>query len=153
MCSEHRRVEVGEQHADGEQPGLSALTSAPRNQAKPTAAIRSPKRLSGRRHQANSPVPMNDQPTKRNVTDSTAVGLSWSEASPSASADRPTTTPSSATSPSARRRPIMGPEQLLHALAGELGLRHEPARARVCTSGPKSEESRLEVRITFGEPS
>ena len=29
---------------------------------KPTAVISGPKRLSGRRYQANSPVPMNDQP-------------------------------------------------------------------------------------------
>ena len=32
------------------------------HQVKPTAAIRAPKLLSGRRYQANSPVPMNDQP-------------------------------------------------------------------------------------------
>ena len=44
-------------------PGMSEVVSADRNQTKPTAVISAPKRFSGRRHQANSPVPMNDQPT------------------------------------------------------------------------------------------
>ena len=41
---------------------LSDSTSAPANHAKPTAVISSPKRFSGRRHQANTPVPMKLSP-------------------------------------------------------------------------------------------
>ncbi len=41
---------------------MSDSTSAPANHAKPTAVISSPKRFSGRRHQANTPVPMKLSP-------------------------------------------------------------------------------------------
>jgi hypothetical protein len=43
----------------------SAAVSDSRKNAKPTAVMSAPKRFSGRRHQANRPTPIHDQPTNR----------------------------------------------------------------------------------------
>ena len=86
----------------------SAAVSALRKYAKPTAVISTPKRLSGRRHQANRPTPIHDQPMKMPRTAFDAFPSTWSDDRISASATSPTTTPSIATSPSARRRPLTG---------------------------------------------
>ena len=45
--------------------GWLALVAPPSRLKKPTPAIIAPKRLAGRRHQANRPVPMNDHPISR----------------------------------------------------------------------------------------
>jgi hypothetical protein len=47
-------------------------------QAKPTAVISAPVRLSGRRHHANRPVPMNDQPTSTPSAAVTPRSCTWS---------------------------------------------------------------------------
>src|SRR3954447_11286465 len=145
MCAKTAACRLASRTPTVNSHGSSALTSAPRNQAKPTAAMSRPKRLSGRRHHANRPVPTNDQPTKRKIAASRPLGLLWSDARKSASATMPAATPSSATSPSARRRLNMS-EELLHAFAGQLRLRHEAAR-------PRGVHERPEVRAvaTRGE--
>ena len=56
---------------------MSESTSAPANHAKPTAVMSSPKRFSGRRHQANTPVPMKLSPMSGPRIASTTFWSSW----------------------------------------------------------------------------
>src|SRR4051812_32127469 len=78
---------------------LAALSVCP-NQAKPTAVISGPVRLAGRRHHANSPVPMNDQPTSSSTTATSARSCSWLEPTVSVRQSTPKPAPPTA---SARR--------------------------------------------------
>jgi hypothetical protein len=86
----------------------SAALSTLRKYAKPTAVISTPKRLSGRRHHAYSPTPIHDQPRNSPSAALNAFESTWLEERTIARATSPTTTPSIATSPSARRRPVTG---------------------------------------------
>src|SRR3954469_11201457 len=74
---------------------LAALSVCP-NQAKPTPVISAPVRLAGRRHHANSPVPMNDQPTSSSTTATRARSSSWLESSVSARQASPNARPAAA---------------------------------------------------------
>jgi hypothetical protein len=80
------------------------------NHAKPTAVIRAPVRLDGRRHHANSPVPTNDQPTSRSTAATSPRSSSWLESSTNPRQARPKTKPASASAISARLRPGGGAE-------------------------------------------
>src|SRR4051812_33965116 len=75
---------------------LLAALSVCASQAKPTAVISAPVRLAGRRHHANSPVPMNDQPTTRSTTATRPRSSSWLESSVSARQASPSATPATA---------------------------------------------------------
>jgi len=86
----------------------SAALSTLRKNANPTAVISTPKRLSGRRHQAYSPTPIHDQPRNSPSVALKAFESMWSEERAIARATSPTTMPSIATSPSARRSPVTG---------------------------------------------
>ena len=100
---QEQRVREGvDQPADREQrSGCRRRSARRRNQTKPTAVISAPKRFSGRRHQANSPVPMNDQPIS-GVNTTPAV---WTDVEVVAGERRAARRPTPAASP-ARPRPI-----------------------------------------------
>ena len=77
------------------------------HQVKPTAAMRAPKLFSGRRYQANSPVPMKDQPMSGPNTAVSAGSLMSSGAErASTSGMAPAMKPATPRAQSARRRPV-----------------------------------------------
>jgi hypothetical protein len=73
------------------------------NHAKPTATISAPVRFPGRRHHANSPVPMNDQPTNNPTAAATPRSSVWSLSSTSARNANPAASPAPASATSASR--------------------------------------------------
>src|SRR5215216_7375006 len=85
---------------------LSDVTSAPSRNVKPTAVISAPKRLLGRRHQANKPVPMNDHVIRSPIAMPSPAISVWSDDATSALAAALATTPANATLHSARRSPF-----------------------------------------------
>ena len=113
----------------------------------PIRAISAPKRLVGRRHHAYSPVPMNDQQITRPMTTTGRGRPMWSDEATSA-LRRPDETPANATLTSARRRPVK--ESSWSRSPDNSALGTKPRAPERKTSGPKSDESRLETRITTG---
>ena len=106
------------------------------------SVISAPKRLSGRRHQANSPVPMNDQPTS-GVRAAPPVWTSprWSLESETASATTPADEPDAT-----RARPAPGAatssDQLRKRLARRARSLGTNPLAPLARSGPPSPTSR-----------
>ena len=127
-----------------EQPALFAAPSALSSQAKPTAVISAPKRLAGRRHQANRPVPMNDHADPEADDRQSTAGERDEVASQDERDGRQQ--PGERRPASAEHRPAPGAarssEQLLDALARELGLGDEPARARARRRAGRNPTSR-----------
>jgi hypothetical protein len=82
--------------------------SPARNQAIPTPVMSSPKRFSGRRHQAKTPVLMKARPTIGATIAVASCMSSWSEVTTSATRKPAKTIPRAKRANRARRRPGMG---------------------------------------------
>src|SRR4051794_31843705 len=104
--------------------------SPERNQAKPTPVMSSPKRFSGRRHQAKTPVPMKLSPMSGPRMAVTTFWSSCVEVSARATSRPAKITPRAKRASRARRRPSMaGLEQLGYGCAGEIALGDEASGA------------------------
>src|SRR5919197_2622426 len=126
--------------------GLLDSARPARNQAKPTPVISSPKRFSGRRHQAKTPVPMKLSPM---TGPRIAVAIFWPscvEERTSATSSPAKMIPRAKRASSARRRPsIARPlEQLGYGCPGQIALGDEPP-------GAAARDERAEVgRVAAG---
>ena len=118
--------------------GEFAATNAFSSHRKPVHVISVPTRLAGRRCEANRPVAIHTNPTPTMNTAAKAASSTWSDRAMTAAASAPTKRAASAGIASARVRGFE--QQLLDALARQLGLGHEPARAGARHKrGPKCE--------------
>ncbi len=86
--------------------GWFAAVAEPSRLRNPTPTIMGPKRLAGRRHQANRPVPMNDQPISSPMAIAAPRCGTWSDSAMTATLAAPLTRPARAIATSARCRPV-----------------------------------------------
>src|SRR4051812_26812156 len=104
--------------------------SPERNQAMPTPVMSSPKRFSGRRHQAKTPVPMKLSPMSGPRMAVTTFWSSCVDVSASATSRPAKITPRAKRASRARRRPGMARlEQLGYGCAREIALWDEASGA------------------------
>src|SRR5688500_15934568 len=98
-----------------------------RNHANPTATISAPVPFSGRLSHANSPVPMNDQPSTRLTATSAPRASVWLLCATRNETTAPAATPANPIATRARLSALI--QHPAEGLAGQLALRDEAARA------------------------
>ena len=130
--------------------GASAATNAFSSHAKPVQVISAPKRFAGRRHQAYRPVPIHAAPMpsadeRRQPAVVDVIGAESTTPAPSS----PTRRAASASIASARVSVLKASSSWTRSPESS-ALGTKPRAPERETSGPKSDESRLETRITAG---
>ena len=134
-------------------PGTFDAVSAPSDQTNPTAVISAPNALSGRRHHANRPVPMNAHaisgPEDRDgdplVAQRIAGEMTGTLTAPTVKPARPR--------PTSARRSDLTPRSSATAPPESWSLGRKPRAPLRRISSAESDQSRLEVSTTAGAAS